>query len=275
MDTVNLCISLIIIIELLLIGIYANELIIKQHTLQTFYMIQHQYYHDYIYFMLPFYIAGFLILCYFFELNVFLFLIFCILTIFIQIEMILRNNSLLTDKEIRINDLYNQCKTGDFILYDLPFKMNGYEQMIPTYYFGMYHIGIIISINGEKYSLECDYKTNYCHYSKRFKNGVILYKLKDRLDSCFTDIYYIKTNTHGHIQNSNMIPFIEKYHDLGYMEKKMNCVVLYLAFLQEYNLIRKNYFILPLYVSYDELLNESFYKFPFKREIYKLEKCLK
>lgn len=223
--------------------------------------------------MIPFFAIGFLILCYFFNLNVFLFFLFCIFTIFIQIELTLRKNHLLTDKEIRVNDLYYQCKTGDIILYDLPFKMNGYEHMIPIYYFGMYHIGIIISMNGEKYCLECDYKTNYCHYSKRFKNGVNLYKLKDRLDSCYTDIYYVKTNTHEYIPNSNMIPFIEKYHDLGYMEKKMNCVVLYLTFLQEYNLIRKKYFIYPLYVTYDELLDESFYKFPFKREIYKLEKC--
>jgi hypothetical protein len=181
-------------------------------------------------------------------------------------------NKRVYEKEININKLYESCNTGDIILYDIPYEIPDIFHIIPTYFFGMNHIGIIYKTNNEIYLLECDYdNNNYCNFSKKRKNGVVLMKLKDRINTNKNCILFVKTNFHNYINNGTIINFVEKYNNVCYMENNFNCITTVIQFFKESNLLKDKSKNILLYVYYEIILDKDFYNFPFECEIYKLK----
>lgn len=145
--------------------------------------------------------------------------------------------------------------------------------LIPTLFLGVQHIGIIVKKSErEIYFLECNYNPHYCHYSKRVKTGVILnelsYSIHGNKDA--SNMYFVKSNMHEHVDYADFMQFIEKYKDVNYMDNSMNCISFYLQFLQEMGLLRESYSTIPLYEPIESVLDPAFYNFDFHRDIYQL-----
>jgi hypothetical protein len=211
-------------------------------------------------------------ICYLYKINIVCYFILVILFLILSLEYQLNINKHICKKEININKLYEACNTGDIILYDIPYKIPDITHTIPTYFFGMNHIGIIYKSNNELYLLECDYNNNnYCTFSNKRKNGVALLKLEDRININENRTFFVKTNFHNYITNRTIINFIEKYKDVRYMENNFNCITTVIHFFEEANLLKHKNTNIFLYVYYKTIFDKNFYNFPFEYEIYKLK----
>jgi hypothetical protein len=169
-----------------------------------------------------------------------------------------------------VHDFYEQCNTGDVILYEVPYAVPNLFHFIPSLFLGTNHIGIVVKDKNGIYLLECDSVYRECIYSKKVKNGVMLNKIEKRTKTDEAEMYFIKTNLHNKINPDNVIPFIEKYTNVNYAEKGLNCISFYLTFLQEFSLLKMNYLVIPPYTNYETILSKDFYNFDYKNEIYHL-----
>ena len=269
-NLLNYILFFIIFIEFFYIFIHFHSFLIPKHKIKSFFIHKFEFYHIYITFVLLFLAISSFIICYHLNINILLFFLFFLLSFILYIESILNENDNLTEKEIFQNDIYDKCDTGDIILFDMAYLLKNPILLIPTITFGMQHIGIIIKKENQLYLLECGHRYDYCNYSKKYKTGVMLSDLKQKINLKKYPIYYVKTNINNHINDFQLTNFIDKYKNTEYMENNMNCISYYLLFLQELDLIKEKYSILPLYENYKNILNSEFYKFPFKTEIFKI-----
>jgi hypothetical protein len=182
----------------------------------------------------------------------------------------LEKNNKISNIKLNIDDLIKNCNTGDIIFYDIPRIIPNIFHYIPTLFFGIHHMGFVVKKNNTVYLLECAYDNNYCLYSNKIKNGVTLFDVKDRIVHSNNEIYFVKNNIYNFIKDSDVEIFLEKYKNMDYMENNVNCVSIYLMFLQDLNLIKDKYTLFPLYEEYEKLLQPEFYSFPYKKEIYKI-----
>lgn len=271
MKYINRLVFFIIVVELLYF--YFFHLQISKFQLSSFLEITGYYFkYYYLYIIL---IIGLLILylyiAYIFGIHSILAIVVLITSIFLYLEY--RLNIELTDKTITEKDIYKECQTGDLILIGMENPLPNILHLIPTFFFGMNHIGIIVKkTKDEIYLVECNYNSHYCHYSNRNKNGVIMNELSYSINGNknMSDIYFVKTNMHKHVNSHDFMRFMEKYKDLNYMDDSMNCISLYLTFLQEQGLLQETYSMIPLYEPIQRILDPRFYNFDFHREIYQL-----
>lgn len=267
----------IIFIEILYIIINNDSLCIINLKLHNSYNVSNI---NYIYLIL--FIVIFSLLCFYlyvsYLLNIHLLLsfVFLLLTVFLYVEYKIRKNKNISHLKMDIHKVLENCNTGDIIFYDIPKIIPNIFHFIPILLFGMNHMGIVIKRNNNVYLLECAYDNNYCHYSNKIKNGVILINLKDRIidsmNNSKNDIYFVKSNLHNQIKESDVNQFIEEYKNNNYMDDQINCVSIYLLFLQKFKLLSSEYSILPLYEEYTKILQPDFYNFDYKNEIYKITK---
>jgi hypothetical protein len=171
-----------------------------------------------------------------------------------------------------MEDMLIQCKTGDLILYDFPYSFRQVEELITPYTLGIHHLGIIVKENDKLYLLECESIPHYCLYSKKVKDGLIMFDLEKRLqESNNTNLFFVKTNLFKHMHHNDVYDHIEKYKEHSYMDRGLNCITNYSLLLEQKNLLTDTKLMEEMYFYYDEILKNDFYTFEFEREIYKIK----
>ncbi len=210
-------------------------------------------------------------LCKILNINIILACLFLLVSGYLYTEYKLYSNHTITRTKKPLSELKHEINTGDFIIYETPRKISDYFCLVPVLFLNVNHIGIWIKdTDGQLYILECDASPHFCEYSKKIKSGVMLLNVEERLKD-YDDYYLIKTNIHKYITNTDVLNFIEKYKDRDYMENKLNCITLVLAFLKRFNLIKRN--LVPpnsLYVDYKFLLDPSNYTKTYSYDIVKI-----
>jgi hypothetical protein len=271
-NAINYFIYILIILEIYLLYKYNSSLEVSKLRLIQFFKSEFELHRKVIIISILSFVSISFYICYLYKINIISYFILVILFLILSLEYQLIINKHIYKKEININKLYETCNTGDIILYDIPYKIPDITHTIPTYFFGMSHIGIIYKSNNKIYLLECDYNNNnYCNFSKKRKNGIALLKLEDRININENRTFFVKTNFHNYLNNKTIINFIEKYKDVSYMENNFNCITTVIRFFKEANLLKDKNINIFLYVYYKTIFDKNFYNFPFEYEIYKLK----
>ena len=263
----------IIILEILYIFINRNNITLLNQYELLFELEEIENYH----LLAIFYFIGFCILyiytTYLLQLNKIISFFFFFTSLFLYTEYKIYNNKKLPKKSILIKDIESECNTGDIILFNMPYSIPNVIHLLPTIFFGIHHLGIVVKTESQTYLLECAYDRNYCHYSKKPKTGVILFDLKERLEnSKKNEIMLVKSNMHQKINSEQIFEFIEKHKDTSYMEKNLNCSSIYVELVNEFHLLQTQYIYRPIYIEYEQFINSNFYNFDYEYEIYKIDK---
>ena len=268
---INYILIIVIVLEIYLLYEKKSSLEIFKIKLYNIFNFNFKFYHTLIIIIILSFISISIYICYLFKINIICYFTLIILYLILYLEYQLDINKSIYKKEVNINNLYETFNTGDIVMFDIPRKIPSIFHFIPTYFFGMNHIGIIYKINNEMYLLECDSNdNNYCHFSKKKKNGVALSKLKDKIYQNESFTFFVKTNIHNYINNETIFEFIKKYSDISYMENNFNCITTIMQFFKETNLLKDANQNILLYVYYEIFFDNNFYNFPFECEIYKL-----
>jgi hypothetical protein len=261
------------ILEILYIFINRNNLTLLNQYELLFDIEEIEHYH----LLAVFYFIGFCILyiyaTYLLELNLIISFFFFFTSLFLYTEYKIHNNKKLPQKSIPFKDIESKCNTGDIILFQMPYSIPNIIHLLPTIFFGIHHLGIVVKTdNHQTYLLECAYDRNYCHYSKKTKTGVILFDLKERIEnSPKNNVMLVKSNMHQKINQEQIFQFIEKHKDTSYMEKDLNCSSMYLELLNECKLLKNQYIYRPIYIEHENFINPDYYNFDYQYEIYKID----
>jgi hypothetical protein len=203
-----------------------------------------------------------------FKTNILLSFIFITCSFILYIEYKLKINTNISNKIINIKE-NNYFNTGDIIIFETPKNIETLFSVIPVLVININHIGIVLKDANKKILiLESEHTEQYCNYSNRIKNGVMLLDLEDRL-KMFDNCYLVKTSLHKYINQDELVKFIEKYKDKEYMEDNINCITLVSSFLKELKLI-KNDNNISLYTDYKYFLNNTNYTNEIDIDIYKI-----
>jgi hypothetical protein len=203
-----------------------------------------------------------------FKTNVILTFTFISIIILLFIEYKLTTNHNISEKTISRKKDVNDFNTGDIIIFETPQHIDTWFSIIPVLFININHIGIAIKDSNNKlYLLECENNDQYCNYSNRVKNGVVLVEF-DEILKLFDDSYLLKTSVYKHIQQPELITFLEKYKDYEYMEDNMNCITFVSLFVKDLNLMYNNN--ADLFFDYKYFLNKENYINDFNLDIYKI-----
>ena len=272
---VNILIFVILVIEILYIVINHKKFVLNRMHIKT--MFGHFVLYKVYFLILIIVMIALLGLLYkVLNINHVLGYLFLLVSLYLYVEYKLSSNHNITNKKKTFEQLKNQIHTGDFIIYETPRRLSDYFCLAPVIFLNLNHIGIWIKdSNGKLYILECDAAPHYCHYSKKMKTGVMLLNVEERLKE-YDDYYLIKTNLHKYIHETDVYRFMEKYKSKDYMEDKLNCITLVLAFLKSLRLIKEHLVPPnPLYVEYQFLLDPDNYTKKYDCDIIKIKKIKK
>ena len=268
---INYILIIVIVLEIYLLYEKKSSLEIFKIKLNNIFNFNFEFYHIPIIIIILSFISISIYICYLFKINIICYFTLIILYLILYLEYQIDINKSIYKKDININNLYEIFNTGDIVMFDIPRKNSSIVNFIPTYFFGINHVGIIYKINNEIYLLECDSKDNYCYFSKKKKNGVALSKLKDKIYQNESFTFFVKTNIHNYINNETVFDFIKKYGHISYMENNFNCITTIMQFFKETNLLKDANQNILLYVYYEKIFDKNLYNFPFEYEIYKLK----
>lgn len=269
-DFRNIIVYVIICIEIFYIIYNYNNLIIKNITFKYF-ILSFQWFK----LAIALFVIGLLfeygLIIYFLNIQFIPAFIMLFLTFIICTEYKLKKNKSLSNKTQLLKDASNDFKTGDIVIFETAYNMGDIYELIPVHFLGISHIGLILKEKDEIYLMHADIHENYCEFSKQTKTGVVLQKLSDVISNMNYSFFVAKTNFHLHVNNDDINKFFEKYRHNIYMENNINCISFIVLFLKEFNFINSYNDILPTYIEYEKILDNSFYNFNCIHDILKIK----
>lgn len=227
-----------------------------------------QFYHMKIFIALAGVIALVFYICMKHKLSIIITFAFIIMTLISYFEYTLYNINHMIDKEIKLNEMYDFCETGDIILENMPHVMNGLIWTIPVFTLGTSHIGMIIKQDKQLYLLHCSSEFLYCEHTKHTTSGVMLSKLDTYLKNGKKGIL-IKTNLHDKIKHEKLVSILDETSNISYGSNDWNCINYFIHILNKCDVLQRKYKVW-LYTHYSNVLNKNIYKDDFDYDAYKI-----
>ena len=202
-----------------------------------------------------------------YKINSIFIMIFIIMNLLVYIEYKMTTNKHYSTRVDSIQNALDRAQTGDFI-----FGRSYESTHIFTYlFFRIFssfisskpffsHIGMIVKINNVPYILESTVDIHYCVYAKKNKTGVQLIHAYDRINDYPGRIYLSRNNLHQYIQEKDIIPFMDKYGNMDYLENNNVCITILSMFLSFTNVFKKH----NPYMSINQFNNPDLYKVDFQ-----------
>jgi hypothetical protein len=166
-----------------------------------------------------------------------------------------------------IQNALDRSQTGDFIFWRSYESDNIFDYILfrvfhafisSTPFFS--HIGMIVKINNVPYILECTSMSNYCVYANKHTTGVQLVHAYDRINDYPGRIYLSRNNLHQYIQEKDIIPFMDKYGNMEFLDDNNVCITIISMFLSFTNVFKKH----KPYISINQVNNLDLYKVDFQ-----------
>jgi hypothetical protein len=119
---------------------------------------------------------------------------------------------------------------------------------------------MIVKINNVPYILESTDDSNYCVYAKKNTTGVQLVHAYDKINDSPGRIYLSRNNLHQYIQEKDIIPFMDKYGNMDFLDDNNLCITIISMFLSVTNVFKKH----KKYISINQVNNPDLYKVDFQ-----------
>lgn len=201
-----------------------------------------------------------------YKINYALMMMFIWLTIMIYLEHKMSSSLNYSDTVVDLQSALDSSHTGDFVFFRsyvssdicdyIIFRV--VSSIINVPFFS--HVGMIVKINGVAYLLETSSDINHCIHANKMKGGVKLIKAYDKINNAHGIAYLSRNNLHNYIRDEDIIPFMDKYGHLSFLDNYVMCVTIICMFLHFANVFKNE----QTFMRINELNNPEVYACDFK-----------